>query len=116
MYEVTSVDEVERALRSYRVVMVEYYNPKLKESIEFTEALKIVEKTLDPSILIMRVSAINHPELLGDVKAIPCLKVFLDGKLVLEQMGGFGKRDFDAMILRRTIRDILKNHNVFLKI
>ncbi len=116
MIEVRSREEIDRAIASNRVVIIEYYDKESRIGREFSRAVKYLEKHIDPSILILRVSAREHPELLDGVKELPLLRVYLDGKLVFEQQGGFGKTDLDLMVLRRSIRSVLRSFNVAFKI
>ena len=116
MYEVTSIEEIKRAINSNRVVIIEYYDPDSKESREFSKAVKAMERTLDPSILLLRVSIKRFPYLMDGIKEIPCIRVYLDGRLVFEQQGGFGKRDLDLMVLRRSIRSTLRGLNASFRI
>lgn len=116
MIEITSVEELRRAMESYKVVIVEYYDPDDKVSREFSKAVKMLQRYLDPEGIILRVSVKKSPELVKDVKTVPCLRVYLFGKLVFEQQGGFGKRDLDLLVLRRSIRHTLRGLNVSFKI
>ncbi len=116
MYEVTSLDEIRRALKSNKIVIIEFYDPEDRCSREFSKAVRAMEQTLDPSILLLRVSAKEHPELLNGIKEIPCIRVYLDGRLVFEQQGGFGRRDLDLFVIRRSIRSTLRSLNVYAKI
>ncbi len=116
MYEVNSIDEIKRAINSNRVVIIEYYDPDNKDSREFSMAVKAMERTLDPSILLLRVSVKKFPNLMDGIKVLPCIRVYLDGRLVFEQQGGFGKKDLDLMVLRRSIRSTLRSLNAVFKI
>ncbi len=116
MYEVSSIDEIKRAISSNRVVIVEYYDPDSKVSKDFSKTIKAMERTLDQSILLLRVSIKKFPSLMDSIKEIPCIRVYLDGRLVFEQQGCFGKRDLDLMVLRRSIRNTLRSLNVSFKI
>jgi len=116
MYEVSSIDEIKRAISSNRVVIIEYYDPDSRESREFSKAVKAMEHTLDPSILLLRVSIKKFPSLIDGIKEIPCIRVYLDGRLVFEQRGSFGNRDLDLIVLRRSIRSTLRNLNATFKI
>lgn len=116
MYEVSSIDEIKRAINSNRVVIIEFYDPDNKESREFSKTIKAMEQTLDPSILLLRVSIKKFPNLMNSIRELPCIRVYLDGKLVFEQQGSFGKKDLDLMVLRRSIRSTLKSLNVVFRI
>ncbi len=116
MIEVSNVEELRRAMSTYKVVIIEYYDPDDRVSREFSKAVKMLQKHLDPNGIILRVSLKEHPELASDVKTIPCLRVYLSGRLVFEQQGGFGNRDLDLMVLRRSIRHTLRGLNAAFKI
>ncbi len=116
MIEISDPSEIKRAMNFYRVVIIEYYDPEDRVSQEFSRAVKMLQEHLDPSGIILRVSTRDHPELASDVKTIPCLRVYLDGRLVFEQQGGFGKRDLDLTVLRRSIRHTLRGLNVSFRI
>ncbi|WFO76121.1 thioredoxin [Desulfurococcaceae archaeon MEX13E-LK6-19] len=116
MIEIRDVVELKRALNFYKVVIIEYYDPDDEVSREFSKAVKMLQKHLDPDGIILRVSTKEHPELASDVKTIPCLRVYLNGKLVFEQQGGFGNRELDLTVLRRSIRHTLRSLNVAFRI
>ena len=71
MYEVSSIDEIKRAISSNRIVIIEYYDPDSRESREFSKAVKAMEHTLDPSILLLRVSIKKFPSLMDGIREIP---------------------------------------------
>lgn len=116
MVEVKDMEELKRALNFYKVVIVEYYDPDDEVSREFSKAVKMLQEHLDPEGIILRISKKDHPELASDVKTIPCLRVYLYGRLVFEQQGGFGNRELDLTVLRRSIRHTLRGLNVAFRI
>lgn len=116
MPEIRDPSDIKRAMNFYRVVIIEYYDPEDKVSREFSQAVKMLQKTIGPDGIILRVSTRDHPELAGDVKTVPCLRVFLNGKLVFEQQGGFGDRHLDLTVLRRSIRSTLRGLNIAFRI
>ncbi len=116
MIEVSSREEIRRAIASNRVVVIEYYDRDSREGREFSKAVKYLEKHIDPSIIVLRVSAKDHPELLDGIKALPTIRMYLNGKLVFEQQGGFGNTELDLMVLRRSMRSVLRSFNIAFKI
>ena len=116
MIEVASWDEIRRAVNYNKVVIVEYYDPDDKVSKELSMALKKINEVADPSILFLRVSIKRNPELVKDLRNIPCIRVYVNGRIVFEQQGGFGRRDLDLLVLRRSIRRVLRSFNITYKI
>ncbi len=116
MIEINTRDDFIRAIKTNQVVIVEYFDPDNEESKKFYPTMKDVEKHVDPSILVLRINVKKTPELSNGIHTLPCIRVFLDGKVVFEQQGVFGRRELDLMVLRRGIRSVLRNRNVLLKI
>ncbi len=116
MIEVESKTDIERAILSNKVVIIEYYKENDSRNKEFSRAVKYLERHVDPSILVLRVCIDKNPELSKDIKDTPALRVYLDGKLVFEQYGSFGKSDLDLYVLRRSIRHVLRSFNISLKV
>jgi len=116
LIEISSRDDFIRAIKANKVVIVEYFDPDNENSKKFYLTIKDVERHVDPSILVARINIRKIPELSKGVHTLPCIRVFLDGEVVFEQQGVFGKRDLDLMVLRRGIRSVLRSRNVSLKI
>ncbi|MET1160634.1 MAG: thioredoxin [Thermoprotei archaeon] len=112
MLEVSSREELNRALRANDIVMIEYYDPESKKSREFNFVIKELVKYIDPRILVLRVNVKRAPELSSDVSTIPCLRVYYRGELIFEQQGYFGNVELDVYVLRRSIRSVFYDRNL----
>jgi hypothetical protein len=115
IYEVKSSEELYRILKSYELVVIQYLNPdKDKESRELYHAFRklstILSRNRDAIAAIIRTD--KYPELARGINREPLLRVYHRGRIVFEQYGGFGERELDLYVLRRSIRDTLYKLNL----
>ncbi len=113
--EVDNKGLINRALRFYEVVVIEYYDPDNPVSYEFSRAVRAMAATSDPSVMYLRVNVKRHPELAEGGEA-PMLRVYHRGVLVFEQQGGFGKKDLDLYVLRKSIRETLRGLDINIRV
>lgn len=113
---ITRREELTRAISSNDVVIVGYNDRNIRGAKDFDRILYELSKKVDPSVLILKVDVSQAPDLGEDVPELPYVRVYLKGKIVFEQHGWFGKPDLDLYVLRRSIRSVLRNLNVTLKI
>ncbi|MEM1628423.1 MAG: hypothetical protein QXP02_01690 [Desulfurococcaceae archaeon] len=115
MYELRSREEFIRALIGNEVVFIEFYEPGNKESEIFSEAVKRLEKTIDPSILVCRINIKEHPEIV-EYNGVPSLRVYYNRNAVFEQIGGLSTIELNLSVLRRGIREVFKMYNIKLRV
>ncbi len=119
MYEVSSVSELKRILRAYDIVMIGYIDPEVsgKMEKEFWRAMKELFRKIHISnnIFTAWINARNI-ELANDVKTVPMFRVYYRGQIIFEQYGGFGDRELDLYVLRRSIRSVFEKLGITYKI
>jgi len=116
MFEVSSREELIRALNANDIVVIGYYDPDSPSGRFFIEMFNKLEKYVDPVILMLGINTRRNPELATDISSNPCIRVYYKGRVVFEQLDFFGKTDLDIYVLRRSIRTVLFNLNVKVKI
>lgn len=116
MLEISSHEELMRALKANEVVFIGYYDPGSKEGMLFHDVYRELEKHVDPGILVLKINVRKNPELVKGLSTIPCIRVYYKGRLVFEQQGFFGKIDFDVYVLRRSIRSVFHELNISYRI
>jgi len=116
MLEISSSEELERALLFNEVVMIGYYDPESREATLFRKVYKRLSEHADPRILVLVANLRNIPELLRDSTTTPCIRVYYRGALVFEQKGLFGDEELDVFVLRRGIRAVLRELNVHFRV
>lgn len=114
--EISTREELVRAIKANNVVVVEYYKPDSIESKKFGRVVKQLTRYADPRILFLRVNIDKNPQLGDGIDEIPCIRVYYKGKIIFEQKGSFGKEDLDLLVLRRSIRSVFHGFNIAFKI
>lgn len=116
MLEITSREELVRAIRANDVVLISYFSSDSEKNELFKNIMKELSKHLDPRILVLKVDAEKNPDLTSDVSELPCLRVYYRGRIIFEQVGFFGKPDLDVYVLRRSIRSVFHSMNIAFKV
>ncbi|MEM0355837.1 MAG: thioredoxin family protein [Desulfurococcaceae archaeon] len=112
MLEIRNREEFNRALLSNEVVFVQYYS-SINNKFDFIrEVIKRLCETIDPRILVLSINIDESPELARDTDALPCFRVYYNGKMVFEQIDFFYQLDLDLSVLRRGIRSVFNSLNV----
>ncbi|MGC9181775.1 thioredoxin family protein [Thermogladius sp.] len=114
--ELTTREELERALSIEEPVIVEYYDPDVEESRFFSEVIKELGKVADPRLLFCRVNVKQHEELADGIGSVPAVRVFYKKSVIFEQKGCFGDLRLDLMVLRRGIRAVFEKVNLRFRI
>lgn len=119
MYEVNSASELKRILKAYDIVMIGYMDPEAsgKMEKEFWRAVKELFRKIhvSSSVFTAWINARNN-ELANDVKTVPMLRVYYRGRIIFEQYGGFGDRELDLYVLRRSIRSVFEKLGISYRI
>jgi len=112
LIDISSREELVRALKANEVVFIEYYDSSSENKDLSYYIMRELTKYIDPRILVLRIDVYKYPDLGGDVSHTPCLRVFYRGKMVFEQQGFFGDIELDMYVLRRSIRSVFHGLNI----
>ncbi|WP_440059858.1 thioredoxin family protein [Thermogladius sp. 4427co] len=110
--ELTSREELDRALSNDEPVIIEYYDPNNSLSNFFSEVVKELSKRADSRLLFCKINIKSHPELAEGVEKAPVLRVFYKREIIFEQKGCFRNFELDLMVLRRGIRSVFEKINL----
>ncbi|MGB9826978.1 MAG: hypothetical protein ACPLSM_00475 [Thermosphaera sp.] len=116
MYELNSREEFERALTGNELVIVEYYYPGSQDSAILSEAVKELEKLIDPNILVCKVNALREDVTGEKLSHTPMVRVYYQGALIFEQKGVFENLEMNIQVLRRGIRSTLASKGVKIRV
>ncbi len=120
MYLVRNRRELERILKAYQLVILEYFDPSRSEGAEAREleaAFRLLSKRVDGRLDVFagRIDASN-PDFKGDVKSLPMIRAYYNGQIVFEQYGGFSNSGLDYYVLTRSIFNVLERMGVSIKL
>lgn len=114
MYELKSREEFIRALRGNDVVLVEYYDPDIKDCEIMHESMKELSKHIE-KVLFCLINVKKHPEI-DKVTETPTLRVFYRGELIFEQIGTMSTVELNLRVVRRSIREAFQKQNINIRI
>ncbi len=119
MYLVRSREELARILKAYKLAIFQYYdsgNGMSRETRELTYAFRKLSDRMSSRLDVFtgRID-VSKPEFKGSVKHVPMIRVYLDGKVIFEQYGGFGDSEIDYYVLTRSIMNVLEKINAGIK-
>lgn len=116
MLSISTREEFIRAIKYNNVVLIGYYDLDSEEGRFFSKVFSELYKHVDSRILVLRVDTSSGGELVDELLYKPCIRMYYMGKLVFEQHGFFGNLELDLFVLRRSIRSILREYNVYYKV
>ncbi|OYT51007.1 MAG: hypothetical protein B6U76_11750 [Desulfurococcales archaeon ex4484_217_2] len=133
--EELSPREVEHVIKKNKIVLVEYTTKTKREARYFHSLVKDFSFKVLNKIRVVSVNVDNYPEVKSkeNILVLPCLKLFFNGESIWEQEGCFLKLFFngesiweqegcfmdyakDMLILRRSIREALKDKGLRIRI
>ncbi|MEM4469757.1 MAG: thioredoxin, partial [Desulfurococcaceae archaeon] len=76
---------------------------------------KEFSKHADKDILFCRVNVKEHPDI-ASVSDIPTLRVYYRGEVIFEQVGALSTVELNLKVVRRSIREVFKAHNINIKV
>lgn len=115
MYELKSKEEFARALKGNEVVLIEYYEPENRDCEVMAQSMREFYKYADRNILFCRINTRDHPEI-ADVESTPAIRVYYRGELIFEQLGVLSTVELTVKVVRRSIREVFRKHNIDLKV
>lgn len=116
MLIISTREEFTRAIKSNNVVLIGYYDLESEKGKFFNKVFNELAKHIDSRILVLRVDTSRVNELVEESMSKPCIRMYYMGKLVFEQSGFFGDFDLDLFVLRRSIRSVLRDHDISYKV
>ncbi|OYT59922.1 MAG: hypothetical protein B6U75_02835 [Desulfurococcales archaeon ex4484_217_1] len=116
--EELSPREVEHVIKNNRIVLVEYTSKNKREARYFHSLVKDFSFKVLNKIRVVSINVDNYPEVKSkeNILVLPCLKLFFNGESIWEQEGCFMNYTKDMLILRRSIREALKDKGLRIKI
>ena len=115
MIELKSKSEFIRTLQGNEIVLVEFYKPGDKDCEIMHETMKEFIKYADQNILFCRINIMEYPEFEG-IDKIPVIRLYYRSKLVFEQIGTLSTAELNLKVLRRSIREVFRSHNVGIRV
>lgn len=115
MYEIRSREEFIRAVRGNEIVLVEFYEPDNRDCQIMYESMREFSKYADRNILFCRVNVRELPDV-AKVDDLPTLRVYYKGELIFEQIGVLSTVDLNLKVVRRSIREVFRSHNIDVRV
>lgn len=116
MLSISTREEFIRALNSNNVVLIGYYDLDSEEGRFFNKVFNELSRRIDSRILMLHIDTSRVNELVDELLHKPCIRMYYMGKLIFEQHSFFGNLELDLLVLRRSIRSILREHDVHYKV
>ncbi len=111
--EVDSAEKLEELIRSKKLVLVAVYDSLTPQGKYVSGLVDSIAFTVEPGILIVKVDWREAPDLasrLARGRSESRLQLYLDGRLVWEQIGFFNNLAADKYAIRRGILNTLREY------
>ncbi len=118
MIKVRDREEYKKIISSSELVLVDFYSDSNPESRYFSMVLEDFAWRFRKHIKLIRVDMDEAKEIveMERVESTPKVRLYLNGQCVFEQDGCFMDYEKDMIVLRRSIRSVLKKYGLSYKI
>ncbi|MET1101243.1 MAG: thioredoxin family protein [Pyrodictiaceae archaeon] len=110
----TSLEEVKKIIDSSKLVLLLAYDSRAPNGRYISGLIDDIAYTIEPVVSVIKVDVSDNDEILEhlSIRSIPRLRLYLNGRIIWEQIGFFMNYSSDKYAIRRGMLKALRNYGL----